>query len=50
MSTDSKCPMSGGGRAHSNRDWWPEQLNLQGLHQRSGGADPMGETFDYAEE
>ena len=50
MSTDSKCPMSGGGRAHSNRDWWPEQLSLQGLHQRSGGADPMGETFDYAEE
>ena len=50
MSTDAKCPMSGGGRAHSNRDWWPEQLSLQGLHQRSGLADPMGETFDYATE
>src|ERR1700687_2891087 len=38
-----KCPFS---QAHTNRDWWPDQLSLQGLH----GADPMGEAFDYAKE
>ena len=37
-----------GGR--SNRDWWPNQLNLQVLHQNSALSDPMGEAFDYAEE
>jgi catalase-peroxidase len=35
---------------HSNRDWWPNQLNLQMLHQNSALSDPMGEAFDYAEE
>ena len=34
----------------SNRDWWPEQLNLRILHQNSGLADPMGDGFDYANE
>jgi len=38
-----KCPYS---QAHTNRDWWPDQLSLQGLH----GSDPMGEAFDYAKE
>ena len=38
-----KCPFS---QAHTNRDWWPDQLSLQGLH----GSDPMGEAFDYAKE
>ena len=37
-----------GGR--SNRDWWPEQLNLSILHQHSAKSDPMGEGFDYAKE
>ena len=51
-----KCPMSGRVRLHttvgfrSNRDWWPNQLNLKILHQHSGLANPMGETFNYAEE
>jgi len=38
-----KCPFS---QAHTNRDWWPDQLSLQSLH----GSDPMGEAFDYAKE
>ncbi len=50
MADDSKCPFSGGGRAPSNRDWWPNQLNLQVLHQHSSKSDPMGGSFDYARE
>jgi catalase-peroxidase len=45
-----KCPFSGGKRAHTNRDWWPNQLDLQILHQHSSLSDPMGEAFDYAKE
>src|SRR3974390_604938 len=36
--------------ARSNRDWWPNQLNLQVLHQHSTLSNPMGEAFDYAKE
>ena len=50
MATESKCPFTGGARAHSNRDWWPNQLNLQVLHQQSSLSNPMGEAFDYAKE
>jgi catalase-peroxidase len=49
--TESKCPFNhaaGGGT--SNRDWWPDQLNLKILHQHSALSDPMGEAFDYATE
>jgi catalase-peroxidase len=46
-----KCPvMHTTVGARSNRDWWPNQLNLKILHQNSSLSDPMGETFDYAEE
>ena len=38
------------GRGTSNRDWWPNQLNLEILHQRSPLSNPMGKDFDYAEE
>ncbi|MGN6131796.1 MAG: catalase/peroxidase HPI, partial [Nocardioidaceae bacterium] len=38
------------GRPHSNRDWWPNQLNLQVLHQHSERSNPMGPDYDYAEE
>jgi catalase-peroxidase len=38
------------GKGTSNRDWWPNQLNLKILHQHSALSDPMGEEFDYAEE
>jgi catalase-peroxidase len=37
-------------RPLSNRDWWPNQLNLEVLHQHSRRANPMEEDFDYAEE
>src|SRR5476649_2371122 len=50
MSTESKCPFNhaaGGGT--TNRDWWPNQLNLKILHQHSSLSDPMDEGFDYAE-
>jgi catalase-peroxidase len=50
MDDTPKCPFSGGTRAHTNRDWWPNQLNLKGLHQNSPLSDPMGEAFNYAEE
>ncbi|MFN0029293.1 MAG: catalase/peroxidase HPI [Acidimicrobiales bacterium] len=36
-------------RPHSNQDWWPNQLNLQVLHQHSPRSDPMGGDFSYAE-
>jgi len=38
------------GRGTSNRDWWPNQLNLKILHQHSSKSNPMGEDFNYAEE
>ena len=50
---DSKVPVHndiGATRAHTNRDWWPNQLNLQVLHHGSPLSDPMGEAFDYAKE
>jgi catalase-peroxidase len=48
--SESKCPFSGGPRARVNRDWWPNQLSLQILHQHSASSNPMGEGFDYAKE
>jgi len=42
-----KCPVMHG---PSNRDWWPNTLDIGVLHQKSPKADPMGETFDYAKE
>jgi catalase-peroxidase len=50
MASESKCPVSGGTRARTNRDWWPNRLDLQVLHQHSALSNPMGEAFDYAEE
>ena len=50
MSTEMKCPFhhaAGGGQ--SNRDWWPDQLNLKMLHQHSSLSDPMDKGFNYAE-
>jgi catalase-peroxidase len=52
MNENSKCPVTGstarGGT--SNRDWWPNQLTLNILHQHSSKSNPMGEAFKYAEE
>ncbi|KAB2951908.1 MAG: catalase/peroxidase HPI [Rhizobiaceae bacterium] len=44
-----KCPVAHGAAGPSNRDWWPNQLDLSVLHQNSALSDPMGEGFDYAE-
>ncbi len=45
----SKCPFTGT-RRRSNRDWWPEHLDIGVLHTNAPAADPMGEAFDYAKE
>ncbi len=56
MSSESKCPYAAvhGARtsdgAQSNRDWWPNRLNLKILHQHSAKSDPMGSQFNYAAE
>ncbi len=56
MSENIKCPVTGkisGGlawRGTSNKDWWPNQLNLKILHQNSPLSNPMGGDFNYAEE
>ena len=52
MKKDSKSPVMGStaGGGTSNRDWWPNQLNLKILHQHSHMSNPMGEEFNYAEE
>ncbi|MCB1392154.1 catalase/peroxidase HPI [Nitrobacter sp.] len=44
-----KCPVMGG-HGYKNRDWWPEQLDVQVLHQKSNLSDPMGRDFNYARE
>src|ERR1022692_3615410 len=48
--TEAKCPFTSGTPPHTNRDWWPNQLNLEVLHQHSSLSNPMGEEFDYAKE
>jgi catalase-peroxidase len=53
MNEDSKRPAMGkhiGGGGTTNRDWWPNQLNLDILHQRSSKSNPMGKDFNYAKE
>ena len=56
MTESSKCPVTGrtskqvAGGGTSNRDWWPNQLNLHILHQHSSKSNPMGEDFNYSEE
>src|SRR5579872_2518625 len=50
-STESKCPVAHGARKFpTNADWWPNQLNVNILHQPSPLSDPMGRDFNYAEE
>ncbi len=56
MPGENKCPVMhghhghGAARARSNRDWWPNQLNLKILQQNSPLSNPMGKDFNYAEE
>ncbi|ANJ95023.1 catalase/peroxidase HPI [Serratia plymuthica] len=55
MTTESKCPFSGGNnktlpqRGNSNQDWWPNQLSLEHLHQHSSLSNPMDKDFNYAD-
>jgi catalase-peroxidase len=51
MSTEAKCPFNhvAAGR-RTNRDWWPNQLNVDLLHQHSAKSNPMGQDFNYAKE
>ena len=55
VNSGAKCPFSSGivkhgaGGGTSNRDWWPNQLNLSILRQNSELSDPMDPNFDYAE-
>ena len=51
MESKSKCPFTGAAeRSKTNRDWWPNQLDLSVLHRNPPQADPMGTEFDYAAE
>lgn len=56
MSDEKKCPVTGmsgkavSGGGTSNKDWWPNQLNLKILAQNSSLSNPMGPEFDYAKE
>ncbi len=57
VQSEAKCPFNHGaankpvaGNGTSNRDWWPNQLKLNILRQHSSLSNPMGETFNYAEE
>jgi catalase-peroxidase len=51
MASEAKCPFHHSSSANpANRDWWPNQLNLNLLAQHSSLSDPMGKNFNYAEE
>ena len=56
LGSAGKCPVMHGARPNatfgvrSNRDWWPNQLNLRILHQKPPMSDPMGTDFNYSEE
>ncbi len=56
MMGEMKCPVTGktrkavSGGGTSNRDWWPNQLNLKILHQNANLSNPMGANFNYSEE
>ena len=56
MNGEARCPVAHGSSeqhtnsARSNKDWWPEQINLSILHQHDRKSDPMGDDFDYKKE
>jgi catalase-peroxidase len=47
---EAKCPFNHGASVPTNRDWWPNQVHVQVLHQHSPLSDPMGKEFNYAKE
>ena len=51
MSTETNCPFNHtAGLGRTNRNWWPDQLRLELLHQHSSKSDTMGKEFNYAKE
>lgn len=50
VNDEGKCPFHSAGRGTSNKDWWPNKLNVNILRQHSSKSDPMGKDFNYAEE
>jgi len=51
MADEAKCPVTGGGfQGPTNREWWPNQLDLRSLHRNPPAGDPMDDGFDYAKE
>jgi catalase-peroxidase len=48
MDNESKCPVVHSTSGTSNKDWWPEQLDVDVLHRHSSASNPMGDDFDYA--
>ncbi|MCR1828093.1 catalase/peroxidase HPI [Pseudomonas oleovorans] len=50
MSNTGKCPYHAAGQGTTNLDWWPNQLRVDLLNQHSERSNPLGETFNYAEE
>jgi catalase-peroxidase len=50
MDDKTKCPFTGGTRGQTNRDWWPDTLDISSLHRNSKLSDPMDNGFDYAKE
>jgi len=50
MDDKTKCPFAGATPVHTNRDWWPDRLDIDVLHSNSSLSDPMGKEFDYAKE
>jgi catalase-peroxidase len=51
IAAESKCPVAHGARkSYTNADWWPNQVNVNILHQHSPLSDPMGKEFNYPKE
>ena len=48
MGAEPKCPFGHAKHTRNNSTWWPDQLNLDVLHQYTGPCDPMADDFDYA--
>ena len=49
MGAEPKCPFGHAKHTRNNSTWWPDQLNLDVLHQHSARGNPLGEGFDYAQ-
>ncbi|MCA1452635.1 catalase/peroxidase HPI [Bradyrhizobium sp. BRP22] len=50
MDDKTKCPVAGGRHGYTNRDWWPNHLDIEVLHRNSSKSDPMDKDFNYAKE